>query len=175
MVGVIYRHPTTLVNDYECFTTNLCDIFTELCANNTAFYAVGDYNIDLMQINVNQNYQKYVNSNLSTTTKCAIDLPTRITDHSKTLLDDIYVNDPKHSYKSGVLLCDLNNHMSTFVCISTKKPVVKNTKKFLIRDMKNFDLEEYLRTLSVELYAANLDSIDSVHDAFDKFEEVYSK
>ena len=36
--------------------------------------------------------------------------------------------------------------------------------------MKNFDLEEYLRTLNIELYAANLDSIDSVHGAFDKFE-----
>ena len=115
VVGVIYRHPTTLVNDYECFTTNLCDIFTELCAHNTAFCAVGDYNIDLMQINVNQNYRKYVNSILSTTTKCAIDLPTRITDHSKTLLDHIYENDPKHSkhfYKSGVLLCDLSDHVS---------------------------------------------------------------
>ena len=158
VVGVIFRHPTTLVNDYECFTTNLCDIFTELCANITAFYIVGDCNIDLMQINLNQNYRKYVNSILSTTSKCAIDLPTCITDHSKTLLDHIYVNDPKHSYKSGVLLCDLSDHMSTFVRISTKKPVVKNTKKFLIRDMKNFDLEEYLRTLNIEEYAANLDS-----------------
>ena len=27
VIGVIYRHPTTLVNDYECFTTNVCDIF----------------------------------------------------------------------------------------------------------------------------------------------------
>ena len=125
-----------------------------------------------MQINVNQNYRKYVNSILSTTTKCAIDLPTRITNHSKILIDYIYENDPKHSYKSGVLLCDLSDHMSTFVCIFTKKSVVKNIKKLLIRDTKNFDLEEYLRTLNIELYAASLDSIDSVHDAFDKFEEV---
>ena len=71
-----------------------------------------------------------------------------------------------------MLLCNLSDHMSTFVCISTKKPAVKNTKKFLIRDIKNFDLEEYLRTLNIELYAANLDSIDSVQDAFDKFEKV---
>ena len=77
-----------------------------------------------MQINVNQNYRKYVNNILSTTTKCAIDLSTHITDHSKTLLDHMYVNDPKHSYKSEELLCDLSDHMSTFVCISTKKPVV---------------------------------------------------
>ena len=93
MVGVIYRHSTTLVNDYECFTTNLCDIFAKLRASNMVFYTVGDYNIDLMQINVNQNFRKYVNDILSTSTKCAIDLPIRVTDHSRTLLDLVYVND----------------------------------------------------------------------------------
>ena len=110
---------------------------------------------------------------MSTSTKCAIDLPTRVTDHSRTLHDHVYVNDPKHLNTSGVLLCDLGDHMSTFVCISAKKPRVKSTKQFLIRDMKNFKLEEYLRTLGNNLNAANLDSIDSVHDAFDKFEEVF--
>ena len=62
MIGVIYRHPTTLVNDYESFSTKLCDIFADLRDNNTAFYAVGDYNIDLMQINGNHNFGKYVNN-----------------------------------------------------------------------------------------------------------------
>ena len=140
VIRVIYRDPTTLVNDYECFSTNLCDIFTKLRANNTPFYTIGNYNIDLMQINVNQNFQKYVNDILSTSTKCAIDLPTHITDHSRTLLDHIYVNDPKHFYTSRVLLCDLGDRMSTFVCISAKKPRVKNTKQFLFRDIKNFNL-----------------------------------
>ena len=70
-------------------------------------------------------------------------------------------------------MCDLGDHMSTFVCISAKNLRVKNTKQFLIRDMKNYNSEEYFRTLSNNLNAANLDSIDSVHDAFDKFEEVF--
>ena len=126
-----------------------------------------------MQINVNQNFQKYINDILSTSTKCAIDLPTRVTDHSRTLLDLVYVNDPKHLYTSGVLLCDLSDHMSTFVCISAKKFRVKSTKQFLIRDMKKFKLEDYSMTLDNNLNATNLDSIDSVHDAFDKFEEVF--
>ena len=146
VIGVTYRHPTTLVNDYECFTTNLCDIFAELRASNTVFYTVGDYNIDLMQINVNQNFRKYVNDILSTSIKCAIDLPTRVTDHLRTLLDHVYVNDTKHLYTSGVLLCDLSDHMSTFVCISAKKSRVKRTKQFLIRDKKKFKLEDYLMT-----------------------------
>ena len=48
VIGVIYRHLTTLINDYECFTTNLCDIFAELRASSTVFYTVGDYNINLI-------------------------------------------------------------------------------------------------------------------------------
>ena len=116
VIGVIYRHLTTLVNDYECFTTNLCDIFGELRASNIVFYIVGDYNIDLMQINVNQNFRKYVNDILSTSTKCAIDLPTRVTDHSRTLLDHVYVNDPKHFYTSGVLLCDFRRPY-VYICL----------------------------------------------------------
>ena len=132
----------------------------------------GNYNIDLMQINGNQNFRKYVNNILTTSTKCAIDFPTRITDHSKTLLDHIYVNDPKHSYTSGVLLCDLSDHMATFVSISTKKSRVISKDQFLIRDMKNFNLEKILRALENDLTAANLNSIDSAQDAFDKFEKV---
>ena len=142
VIGVIYQHPTTLVNDYESFSTNLCDIFADLRDNSNAFHANGDYNTDLMQINGNHNFRKCVNNILSTSTKCVIDLPTRITNHSKTLLDHIYVNDPKYSYTIGVLLCDLSDHMPTFVSISTKKYRVKSTDQFLIRDMKNFNLEK---------------------------------
>ena len=38
--------------------------------------------------------------------------------------------------------------------------------------MKNFNLEKFLRALENDLTAANLNSIESAHDAFDKFEEV---
>ena len=38
--------------------------------------------------------------------------------------------------------------------------------------MKNFNLEKFQRALENNLTAANLDSIESAHNAFDKFEEV---
>ena len=96
-----------------------------------------------MQIIVNQNFRKYANGILSTCSKCAIDLPTRITNHLKTLLDHIYVNDYRHSYTSGVFLCDLSDHTATFVCISFKKSRVGNSEEYLIRDMKNFNSEKF--------------------------------
>ena len=98
VVGVVYRHPTNLTSDYEEFSARLYDIFSRLNSKHCPFYAVGDYNIDLTSVQSNNNVRKYVNNMISSPCKCAIDLPTRITDHSKTLLDHIYVNDNKHSY-----------------------------------------------------------------------------
>ena len=61
--------------------------------------------------------------------------------------------------------------MATFVCISTKKSRFKSKDQFLIRDMKNFNLEKILRALENDLTAANLNGIESAQDFFDKFEE----
>ena len=62
----------------------------------------------------------------------------------------------------------MSDHRATFVCISTKKSPVKSQDQFLIRDMKNFNLEKILRTLENDLTAANLNSrpIESAQDAF---------
>ena len=88
------------------------------------------------------------------------------------MLDHIYVDNPKHSYTSGVLLCNLSDYTSTFVCISTKKSCVKSTGQYLIQDVKNCNLEKFLRALENDLTAANLYSIESALNGFSKFEEV---
>ena len=62
--------------------------------------------------------------------------------------------------------------MATFVSISTKKSRVKSKDRFLIQNTKNFNLEKILRALEIDLTAANLNTIGSDQDAFDKFEEV---
>ena len=38
--------------------------------------------------------------------------------------------------------------------------------------MRNFNLEKFITALGSDLAAANLDSINSAHDAFDIFEKV---
>ena len=49
-VGVCYRHPTSLVKDFEQFSNKLFEIFHELNSVERSFYALGDYNLDLMKI-----------------------------------------------------------------------------------------------------------------------------
>ena len=45
-IGVKFRHPSYLINDYELFSSSRCDIFCQFNVEKMPFYAVGDYNID---------------------------------------------------------------------------------------------------------------------------------
>ena len=94
VVGTVYRHPTNIIETYKSFSEKLLDIFNDLNSNNRTFYALYDYNIDQMNVQTNHNVKMQVNNMISWSCKCAIDLPTRITDHSKTLLDHalVYIN-----------------------------------------------------------------------------------
>ena len=143
-MGVVYRHPTTLTGDYETFSERLYNVFYNLNCNHIPFYALGDYNIDLLAIRSNNN-RKYVNNLLSSPCKCVIDVPTRISDHSKTLIDHIYVNDDKHSYVSGAVLSDLSDHYGTFIVALVKKKFQETLKYFNFRDMSTFKIKCFCR------------------------------
>ena len=50
------------------------------------YYAVGDYNINLMRVNASNSVKNHVNYMINSSCKCVIDLPMRGISHSKTLL-----------------------------------------------------------------------------------------
>ena len=117
MVGVCCRHPTSLVEDYEQFSNKLLEIFHELNSYKRSFYALGDYNLDLMKVKTNNSVRMHVNNMISLPCKCAIELSTRITNHSKPLIDHIYFNDFKQANycTSGIIISDINDHYGTFI------------------------------------------------------------
>ena len=64
-----------------------------------------------------------VNNMTGSPCNCAIEMPTRITDHWKTLLVHIYGNSfcNKESHVSGVIISDLSDHYGTFIATNAKK------------------------------------------------------
>ena len=56
-------------------------------------YVVGDFNVDVLKIDRDNNVRKYANHLLSSDCKCGSDVPTKTTDTTKSLLDHIYTND----------------------------------------------------------------------------------
>ena len=108
----------------------------------------------------------YANSLISNSLKCLIDKPTRITISTKSLIDHIYTNNLKTLY-SGIFVCDLSDHYGVFVIIPTKKKQtnLNSYSHMLIRDMKSFQLENFLANLSdvfSDFIVSNNISVNSV-------------
>ena len=125
-----------------------------------------------MQTN-NNFVESYLYNILGLSCKCAIDLPTRITENSKTLLEHIYVNENKHPYMSGVILSDISDHFGTFVSISAKKLNKTKPNQLIIRDMNSFNYEMFLEELKNRLQVENLAESDPVNKQFEAFYEIF--
>ena len=79
---------------------------------------MGDVNIDLLQLN-NIKHEKYLNMCLEHNFVPCITLPTRITDHSATLLDHILLRTPtrliQNKVSAGNLISGLSDHLANFM------------------------------------------------------------
>ena len=105
------------------------------------FYVLGDFNIDLLQFHCNQIIKTYADNLLDYSVKRCINKLTRISKTTKSLLDHIYTKDFNHSLFSGIVLCDISDHLSTFIFIKDMKFIKKKSEEVHIRDMKNFSKE----------------------------------
>ena len=115
----IYRHPN---GNVAHFSTDLENCITKIERQRT-FMILGDINIDLIKHD-NENTLKYYTMLLSHKFLPLITLPTRITSHSATCLDHIFMRCNKKSYvfkkNPGILFCDITDHLTTFLFITHK-------------------------------------------------------
>ena len=81
----MYKHPNETVQWNEIFDNQ----FDKVLACEKEIYLMGDFNRDLLQVNIKKTWLEYMESfGLEQIVKS----PTRITDQSETLIDHIYCN-----------------------------------------------------------------------------------
>ena len=71
---------------------------------------------------------------------------TRITYHSKTLIDHIYTNTPEKLIRSGVCLADVSDHLPVFCYSASNLP--PTNKETHYRDYSKFIKEKFLNDLN---------------------------
>ena len=99
---------------------------------------LGDFNIDLLECNKNE-VGKYIDTLTSLNFFPTIFLPTRITDTTTKVIDNIFVSPHENTYKSGNILTGISDHLAQFiipVSSSTTEPL--NTTS-TYRDWKALD------------------------------------
>ena len=95
---------------------------------------MGDFNIDLLKIDIHTDSQNFINSLGSCFFQPQIFQPTltRITDHSATLIDNIFFNSIEHFIISSNLIYDLTDHLPNFIILnnfSNLSPGIKLYKR----------------------------------------------
>ena len=108
--------------------------------------------------------------------KCLIDLPSRMTSKSKSLMDHIYTNDIKYRINSGILVSDISDHFPVFAIIRKMKPPSNQVDNYYVRDMKKFDHENFLEQLDNQLsLVRNSLCAKSVNEQFDQIVSTLSE
>ena len=92
MVNVIYRHPK---GNVKLFTEHLEKSLSKIENNRSIKYSIitGDFNVDLIKFDLNDNTNKYLNTVLKNgfIPTITILLPNRVTSHACTLIDRPYI------------------------------------------------------------------------------------
>ena len=115
VIGTVYRHPSTSI-------TNFCEylnkIFIELNMQMKHYFVLGDININTKTTNLNSsNFINMLSSNCSTS---IIDIPTRVTCTSSTVLDYIITNENRCVIRPIVIDNSTTDHFPIMAIIDRK-------------------------------------------------------
>ena len=166
LVGGIYRHPS---GDIEHFNSALNKSLKKI-KDNTIAITLGDININLINddhLNVSTYLSNYFQKNFIP----CITVPTRITDHSATLIDHIFIKLPpkliQNKCSSGNLVTDISDHLPNFTFLDLKTPTTK--KRPYIRLFTENNKRIFAEKLLTEAPLINDNDLldpDKVYDIF---------
>ena len=103
---------------------------------------LGDFNLDLLKFETHNPTNEFINILSSFCFQPHILQPTRITDHSKTLIDNFF-NSLEHFTISGNIIYDITDHLPNFL-IFDKFSSLHNNVKLYKRDYSNFNPQDMI-------------------------------
>ena len=165
IVGILYRPPNNNINN---FLDKLSNELDKISRENKKIYIMGDFNIDLSRSsqinpsyhtpnsnrnnNQNDSINNFLNILSSYTLYPCINVPTRITPSSATLIDNIFTNSLDKDNYSGVFTFDVSDHLPIFLISphlefdfkrSTKKDFRKENSETILALNEDLAKEEW--------------------------------
>ena len=168
LVGVIYRPPGT---DMNSFNNAIENIMLKIKSEKKLAYLSGDYNIDLLNIDNHNPSHEFVDLMYSHCFFPSITKPTRVTQSSSTLIDNIFCNSFSNTSitLSGILYTDISDHFPVFhvdqnTCFKDKETVFK----------KRVYSETNFQKFADKMSERNWDSILNCEDAQLAYSDFFS-
>ena len=148
VIGSLYRSPNTPADE---FIDNVSDILHKINreGNKKEIILGMDHNLDLLHSDTHTPTHKFLNMLLDRQLFPTITRPSRITQTSATLIDNIFISAKfQHNYDSGLLVTDISDHLPIMCLLKQTKIVDKNPLTFQSRSLK----DEKLNIVKNKLY-----------------------
>ena len=175
IVGNVYRSPS---RKPECFNELLDDVLNKIDRHrNKHILLTGDFNIDLIKYDDDTHGQALIETTTNKGFVQVISRPTRITDHSTTLIDHIYTNKIENTILSSVISVDLSDHLATYTVISIEgdaipSPMHDSQDKCEFRMFNAANDEVFKQLINDEKWEVP-DNLDA-QEQYDHFFEIYN-
>ena len=145
IIGVIYRPPSQDINDY---CNKLSEILLKIKDENKIVYIMGDFNINILDSEKHLPTANFIELMYSNSLFPLISKPTRITQNTATLIDNVFCNDIKTEKFNGILFTELSDHFPVFtINYKTQHNDIQHRKARLYsaKNIKTFSnkLKEY--------------------------------
>ena len=156
LVGCKYRHPH---NNSKEFFQYLDETLSKLGKENKELYLCGDFNFDLLKTNTDHFTLHFFNLLCCYGFMTHILQPTRVTENTATVIDNIFSNNIKDEIFSGNILITFSEHFSQFTSVSREKIDLKELN-ILQRDYSSFSSESFRNDVSIQKWNYSLNNVD---------------
>ena len=165
VVGVVYRAHTVI----DDFVSDIDPIFKVLNSEKKQIYVMGDFNIDLLKVDSHRSTHDYFEFIYSYSLMPTIYKPTRITESTATIIDNILTN-TENIIKSSILVTDISDHFPTTLSTNTECATTSvNAKRVMYRRNHSDDnISKLNKKLSEVNWGEILDG-NNANDDYDKF------
>ena len=137
---------------------------TKITNENKDIYVCGDFNTDLLKIEINNNYKKFYELMFSFGFLPNILLPTRVQGESATIVDNIFTNNTLKTFLSGNIKTDTSDHYSQFISVQEQKIDLKSSTIYR-RDYSKFSEDSFRDDVSIQVF----NNFENINDQFQDF------
>ena len=140
VIGSMYRPPNTNITQFSNNISTITSLARKCCPE----IIIGmDHNIDLLKGSCHNLTQQFITDLSDIDLLPTITRPTRITNHTATLIDSIYISNQLHrDFESTIIINDLSDHLPLLTMLKQTKLLSKEALTFTSRCLNDQKLKE---------------------------------
>ena len=123
LVGAIYRSPGTNLEEF-CVEMDL--LMSKIEMKEKHIILMGDFNIDLLRVEDHSGTHSFFSNMTAHNLLPSILRPTRITEHSATLIDNIFTNAWPEIEEAKIVTSDISDHLPVFTSFNFNAQKYRN-------------------------------------------------